>query len=68
VAVFRAEHGLVPPDMGERIAERLGRVVPVVEIPLAAHHVMIDQPLSLITALRTLLADWTHSEPHRPEA
>ena len=66
VAVFRAEHGLVPVDMGELIAERLGRVVPVIEIPLAAHHVMIDQPLPLITGLRTLLEDWTHSEPHKP--
>ena len=66
VAVFRAEYGLVPVDMGERIAERLGRVVPVVEIPTAAHHVMIDQPLALVTGLRTLLEDWTHSEPHKP--
>jgi pimeloyl-ACP methyl ester carboxylesterase len=66
VAIFRAENGLVPGDMGERIYERLGRIVPVVEIPIAAHHVMVDQPLALITGLRTLLADWTYSEPHRP--
>ena len=66
VAIFRAEHGLVPADMGDTIHERLGRIVPVVEIPFAAHHVMIDQPLALITGLRTLLADWTYSEPHRP--
>jgi hypothetical protein len=26
---------------------------------------MLDQPLVLLTALRTLLADWDHSEPHR---
>jgi len=26
---------------------------------------MLDQPLLLLTALRTLLADWDHSEPHR---
>ena len=26
---------------------------------------MLDQPLILLTALRTLLADWAHSEPHR---
>jgi pimeloyl-ACP methyl ester carboxylesterase len=44
--------------MGERIVRQLGRPVPVVEIPLAAHHVMIDQPLALITALRTQLAGW----------
>jgi pimeloyl-ACP methyl ester carboxylesterase len=56
--LFRAENGLVPTAMGERIVRQLGRPVPVVEIPLAAHHVMIDQPLALITALRTQLAGW----------
>jgi pimeloyl-ACP methyl ester carboxylesterase len=67
VAIFRAEHGLVPADMGDRIHERLDRIVPVIEIPIAAHHVMIDQPLALVTGLRTLLADWTYSDPHRPD-
>ncbi|WP_432969732.1 hypothetical protein [Dactylosporangium sp. CA-233914] len=27
------------------------------------HHIMLDQPLALATALRTLLADWDHSQP-----
>jgi pimeloyl-ACP methyl ester carboxylesterase len=44
--------------------EKLGRVTPVIEIPEAGHHAMLDQPLILLTALRTLLADWDHSEPH----
>lgn len=63
VALFRAEHGLVPPDMGAMMHDRMGRVVPVVELPAAGHHVMIDQPLALVTGLRTLLADWQHSTP-----
>jgi hypothetical protein len=25
---------------------------------------MLDQPLILLTALRSLLADWAHSDPH----
>jgi pimeloyl-ACP methyl ester carboxylesterase len=45
--------------------DALGRVAPVIEIPEAGHHAMLDQPLILLTALRTLLADWDHSEPHR---
>ena len=45
--------------------EELGRVTPVIEIPEAGHHAMLDQPLILLTALRTLLADWDHSEPRR---
>lgn len=32
--------------------------VPFVEIPEAYHHVMIDQPLALVTALRAVLASW----------
>ncbi|MEJ8279858.1 alpha/beta fold hydrolase [Pseudonocardia spirodelae] len=63
VALFRAEHGLVPAGMGEMVVDRMGRPAPVVEIPGAGHHVMIDQPLALVTALRTLLADWEHSVP-----
>ena len=41
--------------------DRLGRAAPVIEIPDAGHHVMLDQPLALITGLRTLLSDWDHS-------
>jgi hypothetical protein len=45
--------------------EQLGRLAPVVEVPFAYHHVMLDQPIPLVTGLRTLLADWEHSVPHR---
>jgi pimeloyl-ACP methyl ester carboxylesterase len=64
VALFRAEYGLVTPQQGEIIYDRLGRVAPVVEIPVAGHHIMLDQPIALVAALRTLLADWDHSIPH----
>ena len=63
VALFRAEHGLVTPTIGEYMYEQLGRVAPVIELPTAGHHPMLDVPLLLITGLRTLLADWNHSEP-----
>lgn len=61
VAVLRAEHGLVTPDVGRHMYELLGRTAPVIEVPLAYHHVMLDQPLALITAVRSLLSDWRHS-------
>ena len=61
VAILRAEFGLVTPDIGEHMYELLGRTAPVIEVPLAHHHVMLDQPLSLVTAVRALLADWRHS-------
>jgi pimeloyl-ACP methyl ester carboxylesterase len=62
IAVFRGEHSvLLPPDIGEYMFNILGRSAPVVEIPQAQHHIMLDQPLGLVAALRALLADWNHS-------
>lgn len=63
VALIRSEFGLVTPEVGAIMYDALGRVAPVIEIPLAGHHMMLDQPLSLVTALRSLLADWEHSVP-----
>lgn len=40
------EPGFLPPGVRE------------IEIPDSHHHVMIDQPLALVAALRTLLATW----------
>ncbi len=64
-ALLRSEHGLVTADIGRFMYNELGRVTPVIELPEAGHHAMLDQPLILLTALRTLLADWDHSEPRR---
>jgi pimeloyl-ACP methyl ester carboxylesterase len=64
VAVLRGEHSVVvPPDTAAYMYELMGRVSPVVTIPEAHHHMLLDQPLSFVTALRTLLADWEHSLP-----
>ena len=65
IALFRAEFGLVTPDIGGYMYELLDRNAPVIEIPAAHHHLMLDQPLALITGLRTILADWEHSVPRR---
>ena len=64
-ALLRSEYGLVTRDIGRFMYDELGRVTPVIEIPEAGHHAMLDQPLILLTALRTLLADWDHSEPRQ---
>ena len=63
VALFRAEHGIMSVQMSQVMYDRLGRVAPVIEIPAAGHHIMLDQPVALIAALRTLLSDWDHSRP-----
>jgi pimeloyl-ACP methyl ester carboxylesterase len=58
VALFRCEHGLVPPQMAEEMARLLPGHLPVVDLPDAGHHPMLDRPLALVTGLRTLLAVW----------
>ena len=66
LALLASEHGLVTEDIGASMFEAMGRVTPIVELPEAGHHAMLDQPLVLLTAIRSLLADWEHSDPHRP--
>ncbi len=63
VALLASEHGLVTPDIGRYMYDQLGRVAPVIELPGAGHHAMLDVPQVLLTAIRTLLADWEHSVP-----
>ena len=66
VALFRGELShLVTPDVSDYMHEVLGRNAPVVAIPEAYHHLIIDQPLAFVSALRAILADWEHSVPRR---
>jgi pimeloyl-ACP methyl ester carboxylesterase len=58
VALFRCENGLVSPEMAAEMADLVEGPMPVVDLPDAGHHPMLDQPLALVTALRTLLAFW----------
>jgi pimeloyl-ACP methyl ester carboxylesterase len=63
MALFRAEHGILSAEMSAIMYDRLGQVAPLIEIPAAGHHIMLDQPIALVAALRTLLSDWDHSLP-----
>jgi pimeloyl-ACP methyl ester carboxylesterase len=57
---------IVPPETGQYMYELLNRNAPLVEIPQALHHLILDKPLAFISALRALLADWEeHSIPRR---
>ncbi len=61
-ALLRAQFGLVTADMGrDMVAQSQGPSL-VVEVPQAYHHVMLDQPLALVTAVRTILAAWDYGE------
>ena len=64
IALFRGEYStIVPDDTATYMYELTGRNVPFVSIPEAHHHLILDQPLAFVAALRTLLADWEHSIP-----
>jgi pimeloyl-ACP methyl ester carboxylesterase len=49
------------------MAAEMSRLVPggmpVIDLPDAGHHPMLDQPLALVAALRTLLAVWPPASP-----
>lgn len=65
VALLRGEFSIVvPPETGQYMYELLDRNAPLVTIPQAHHHLLLDQPLAFISAIRALLADWEHSVPH----
>jgi pimeloyl-ACP methyl ester carboxylesterase len=58
VALFRCEKGLVTPEMATEMAALVGGRLPVVDLPDAGHHPMLDRPLTLVAGVRTLLAVW----------
>jgi pimeloyl-ACP methyl ester carboxylesterase len=61
--LMSAESGLLAGQTPNLLTDLAGRVVPTVEIPEAAHHVMLDSPRALITSLRTLVAVWNRWPP-----
>lgn len=58
-AYLRCEHGVVPPTMAAHIKSMMELRGPFIELPAAGHHPMIDQPLALVAALRTVLEIWS---------
>jgi pimeloyl-ACP methyl ester carboxylesterase len=64
LALLRGERSaVVPPETGAYMYELVRRSAPLVEIPEAHHHLILDQPLAFVAAVRALLADWEHSVP-----
>jgi pimeloyl-ACP methyl ester carboxylesterase len=58
LSFLRGEFGRVSPDAGTVLSNARGRPTPVIEIPQAHHHIMVDEPLSLVTGLRAVLTGW----------
>jgi pimeloyl-ACP methyl ester carboxylesterase len=55
---IRCEQGIVPPEVAQEIVSLFTPPAVVVELALAGHHPMMDQPLALVATLRTALAHW----------
>ena len=49
-------------DTAQYMSDLMGPLAPIIEIPDAQHHLMLDQPLAFVAALRALLASWTSAD------
>ncbi len=58
-----AKSQLFQPEDAAYLLSLIGPGAPYVEIPEADHHVMIDQPLAFVAAMRALLAAWPAAKP-----
>jgi len=59
LAIIYGENSkLFDSDSAAYLRELGGDHVPMIAIPEAEHHLMLDQPLALVTALRSVLALW----------
>jgi pimeloyl-ACP methyl ester carboxylesterase len=59
-ALFIGEHSeRVDPAARAYMHETFAPRIPVVELPNCRHHVMLDEPLALVVALRTQLSNWS---------
>jgi len=53
---------LVDRDRAAYMSSLMGPASPVIEIPQAQHHLMLDQPIAFVATLRALLDGWIRSE------
>jgi len=63
--IFGEKSKLVSRETATYMSSLMGPEAPIVEVPEAQHHVMLDQPLAFVAALRTLLQEWRYSESTR---
>jgi pimeloyl-ACP methyl ester carboxylesterase len=58
--IWGATSALYPKDVVDYVRSESPKGTLFVEIPEANHHVMVDQPLALVTALRAVLGCWSY--------
>ena len=59
--IFGESSALVTRQTATYMSQLMGPEAPIIEIPEAQHHVMLDQPLAFVAALRTLLDSWSRT-------
>ncbi|HEX7743287.1 MAG TPA: alpha/beta hydrolase [Sphingobium sp.] len=60
--IFGEKSALVSRYTASYMSSLMGPEAPIVEVPEAQHHVMLDQPLAFVAALRVLLESWIRAE------
>jgi len=60
--IFGEKSKLVSRSTASYMSSLMGPQAPVVEIPEAEHHVMLDQPIAFVAAIRMLLESWVRAE------
>jgi len=60
--IFGEKSALVSRATASYMSSLMGPDAPIVEVPEAQHHVMLDQPLGFVAALRMLLELWIRAE------
>jgi len=56
--IYGADSKLFDADSAAFIREEGGADIPIIAVPEAEHHLMLDQPLAFVSALRSVLACW----------
>jgi pimeloyl-ACP methyl ester carboxylesterase len=56
--IYGRESMLFTPDSADYIRQLGGDSIPIIDIPNARHHLMLDQPIAFATALKSVLAIW----------
>jgi pimeloyl-ACP methyl ester carboxylesterase len=58
-AIIHGEESLLfTRDSRDFVHDLGGKSIQIIAVPGARHHLMLDQPLAFVTAVRALLAQW----------
>lgn len=61
--IYGENSEILTSDTAQYMSELTDGRMPTIPIPEAHHHLLLDQPLAFVAALRALLTDWEHAPP-----